>query len=59
MMTKQLVRVLSAEPLEEFCVRLGFTDNTQRIVDLEPYLHGPIFEPIRDDPHGLSIRSSR
>ncbi len=50
MMTKQLVRILSAEPLEGFCVRLGFTDNTHRIVNLEPYLHGPIFEPIRDDP---------
>ncbi len=50
MMTQQLVRIQSVEPLEGFRVRLGFTDNTQRIVDLERYLHGPIFESIRDDP---------
>jgi hypothetical protein len=50
MMTRQFVRIQSVEPLEGFRVRLGFTDNTQRVVDLEPYLHGPIFEAIRDDP---------
>lgn len=49
-MSKQLVRIQSVEPLEGFCVQLGFTDNTQRVVDLEPYLHGPIFESIRGDP---------
>jgi hypothetical protein len=27
-----------------------FEDDTQGEVDLEPYLHGPIFEPIRNDP---------
>ena len=26
-----------------------FTDDSMRIVDLEPYLRGPIFEPIRHD----------
>jgi hypothetical protein len=57
MMTKQLVRIQSVEPLEGFRVRLGFTDNTQRIVNLEPYLHGPIFESIRDDL--MAFRSVR
>jgi hypothetical protein len=46
-----LVRVRAVKPLEGFVVRLDFTDGTQRDVDLEPYLHGPIFAPIRDDPH--------
>lgn len=27
-----------------------FQDGTRREIDLEPYLHGPIFEPIRNDP---------
>lgn len=45
-----MVRIQAVEPLEKFTVRLGFTDGTQREVDLEPYLHGPIFEPIRNDP---------
>ena len=44
------VRVRMVEPLEGFKVRLQFTDNTTKEVDLEPYLHGPIFEPIRNDP---------
>jgi hypothetical protein len=34
-------------PLEEFQLRLEFTDNTTKAMDLKPYLHGPIFEPMR------------
>jgi hypothetical protein len=45
-----LVRVRDAEPLEGFRVRLAFEDGTQKEIDLEPYLHGPVFEPIRSDP---------
>lgn len=44
------VRIRTVEPLEGFKVRLEFTDNTRKDIDLEPYLHGPIFEPIRSDP---------
>ena len=57
MTTRQFVRIQSVEPLDGFHVRLGFTDNTQRIIDLEPYLHGPIFALMRDDP--ASFRSVR
>jgi hypothetical protein len=46
----RLVRVRAVEPLEGFKVRLEFEDGTQKEIDLEPYLHGPIFEPIRSDP---------
>lgn len=46
----RLVRVKTAEPLDGFRVRFGFEDGTQREIDLEPYLRGPIFEPIRNDP---------
>ncbi len=42
-----LVRIRRVTPLESFVVRLDFTDGTQRDVDLEPFLHGPIFDPIR------------
>lgn len=45
-----LVRVRGVEPLEGFKVRLEFEDGTQKEVDLEPYLRGPIFEPIRNNP---------
>ena len=44
-----LVRIRAVEPLERFRVRLTFQDGTQREVDLEPYLRGSIFEPIRND----------
>ena len=33
-----------------FTVRLEFTDGSNREVNLESYLHGPIFETIRNDP---------
>jgi len=46
----RLVRVRDVEPLEGFRVRLEFEDDTQKEIDLEPYLHGPIFEPIRNNP---------
>jgi len=46
---RKLVRIRTVEPLERFLVRLGFTDGTARDVDLEPYLRGPVFEPIRND----------
>ncbi len=47
---QRLVRVRSVEPLAGFHVRLSFEDGTQREVDLECYLHGPIFGAIRRDP---------
>jgi len=45
-----LIRVRKAMPLHDHWVRLEFTNGLQRDVDLEPYLHGPIFEPLRADP---------
>ena len=44
-----LVSVQSVEPLEGFKVRLIFRNGVQKEIDLEPFLHGPIFEPIRND----------
>jgi hypothetical protein len=29
---------------------LEFEDGTEKEIDLEPYLRGPIFEPIKNDP---------
>jgi hypothetical protein len=45
----RLVRVRSVTPLVGLVVRLEFTDGTAREVDLEEYLKGPIFEPLRTD----------
>ena len=46
---RSMVRVKQVAPLDEVVVRLSFTDGTQRDVGLEPFLHGPIFEPMRSD----------
>jgi hypothetical protein len=43
------VRVRKAEPLQGFNVLVTFENETQREIDLAPYLHGPIFEPIRNN----------
>jgi hypothetical protein len=43
------VRITTVKPMEGFTVRLEFTDGTTKEIDLQPYLHGPIFEPIRND----------
>ena len=53
-----LVRVRTVKPLTGFVVRLGFEDGTQKEIDLDIYLHGPIFESIRNDPsmfHSVKI----
>ena len=44
-----MIRIQSVEPLRDFLVRLTFSDNSEKVVDLEPYLHGPVFEAIRTD----------
>lgn len=44
------VRVQAAVPRRGFKVLFTFDNGVQREIDLEPYLHGPIFEPLRRDP---------
>jgi hypothetical protein len=44
------VGVRSVKPLQGFRAAVTFLDDTQREVDFEPYLHGPVFEPMRNDP---------
>ena len=46
----ETLAVRAVEPLAGFTVRVTFSDGSQRAIDLEPYLFGPIFEPIRSDP---------
>lgn len=44
-----LVRVRSVVPLQDFMVLVTFENGSRREIDLEPFLHGPIFEPIRSN----------
>ena len=42
-----MVRVESVTALAGFAVHVKFTDGSARDIDLDPYLKGPIFEPLR------------
>lgn len=46
----ELIGVRSVKLLTGFTVHVTFTNDTERDIDLEPYLWGPVFEPIRNDP---------
>ena len=45
----ELIRVRAVKPCEGFTVHVTFTDGSERDIDLEPYLEGPIFEPINQN----------
>jgi hypothetical protein len=47
-MTMASVRAVRC--LHDFVVELIFADATRKVLDLEPMLRGPIFEPLRRDP---------
>jgi hypothetical protein len=44
-----MISVCTVTPLERFNLKLVFNDDTEKIVDIEPLLYGPIFEPIRSN----------
>jgi hypothetical protein len=44
------IGVRSVKALQGFHALVAFDNDTQREIDLEPYLQGPIFESIRSDP---------
>jgi hypothetical protein len=45
-----VVRIRSVQPLQGTSVELHLTDGSSRVVDLAPYLHGPVFERVRSEP---------
>lgn len=45
-----MVRIQAVTPLQPYRVILQFTDGSSREIDLDQYLRGPVFEPIRRDP---------
>lgn len=44
----QLVDVIALAFLGDYRVRMAFSDHATKEINLEPYLSGPIFEPVRD-----------
>lgn len=49
-MSTKTARIRLSEPLGGFVLKLWFEDGTEREVDLEDELWGPMFEPLRQDP---------
>ena len=46
---KPLVDVTAVRVLSRYLVELDFADGAKRVIDLEPYLWGPMFEPLLAD----------
>lgn len=44
------VRVQEAIAQDNFHMLIKFEDGSQKEIDLSPFLIGPIFEPIKNDP---------
>jgi len=44
------VRVCAIQPTQRFTVLFTFDNGVRREIDLDPFLRGPIFGPIRNDP---------
>lgn len=42
--------IRSVKPLDGYEVQLGFSNGEEKIVNLEPLLRGPIFEPLLRNP---------
>ena len=47
-MSKKLVSVVAARHVADYRVRLRFSDGAEKTVDFSKWLHGPVFEPLRD-----------
>ena len=42
--------ITHVEVLHDHVVKLRFADGVEKSVDLEPYLHGPVFAEVRNHP---------
>ena len=43
-----LCDVIDVEIVDDYVLRVSFSDGLQRVIDFEPILHGPLFGPLRD-----------
>ena len=51
--------VKSARHLHDFVVEFTFRDGLVREIDLQPFLRGPVFEPLRSLPEFLKFKIHR
>lgn len=51
--------ITDAEHLDAYRLRLTFEDGAVKVVDLEPHLDGPVFEPLKDPAYFRRVRLNR
>ncbi len=44
----ELINVIQAKYIEDFKILLEFNNGVSGIIDLQPYLEGEIFQPLKD-----------
>ena len=49
MKKESTVRVTAVRPLEGYRISVTFSDGTERAIEVERYLRGPTFDPVRRD----------
>jgi hypothetical protein len=45
-MSKQLIKVITAEYVKAHQIKVSFNDGTQKTVDFSNWLHGEVFKPL-------------
>ena len=55
-MEHPLYRVRSFELLGTHCLRIGFDDGSEQVIDFRPILFGEIFRPLRDPAVFAQVR---
>jgi Protein of unknown function (DUF2442) len=48
-------RLRAVKIVSGYTVHLTYVDGVEREIDLEPYLHGEVFDPIRQDPELFAL----
>lgn len=47
-MKRSIIRVVSAEYVREYQLKLKFSDGAEKVIDFSRWLHGDIFKPLAD-----------
>ena len=43
-----LPSVIRADYCGDHCIHVTFNDNSEKTIDFRPWLHGPVFEPLKN-----------
>jgi len=51
-----MVHVKAVRVLEGFLLHVTFTNGERRVIDFEPYVRGPMFDPLRDPAYFREVK---